>query len=147
MVCLVVIMAALIFSQGDSKYFMITFKQFIENKFEDQQFTDQDGAYSVIDLIDYAQKNKKPEEIEVKELMHNLEPSPEETGSDVPGSPEFIARAEKASLEFPILVIKYSDGLWIADGVHRLWKAVQQKQNYIKGYILNKDEIYPFKRS
>lgn len=126
---------------------MQTFKQFLETQFEDQEFSDNDGIYSVKDLTNYAQNNKQIVNIPSEELMHNLESSPHETGSDVPNSPEFIARAEQASLTYPILVVKYPDGLWIADGVHRFWKATQQGMKYIKGYILNKEEINSFKKS
>ena len=90
------------------------------------------------------QKNKKPINIEIKKLLHNLEPSEHETGSDLPGHPEFIKRAQNASLGFPIILVKYPDGLWIADGVHRLWKANKEGLKTIRGYVYDDAELDNF---
>jgi len=112
----------------------------------DQQFSDKDGTYSVKQMIRYAYDMKSTVELPVKSLLHNLETSENETGDDIPGHPLFIKRAKRASLDYPILVVNYDDGLWIADGVHRLWKAVKiYKLKNIKAYVLDKDELGQFK--
>lgn len=124
---------------------MITFLQFLENyKLEDQTFSDSNGTYNVKQLIDFATKNKKIQNINIKELEHNLEPSEHETGDELPGDPAFIARANKADLKYPIVVVKYNDGLWIADGVHRLWKAKHLKRSHIRGYVIDQSELKKF---
>ena len=124
---------------------MLNFKNFFENvDYSEQEFSDKNGVYSVGKMIEFAKKNKKPIDIEIKKLLHNLEPSEHETGSDLPGHPEFIKRAQNASLEFPIIVVKYPDGLWIADGVHRLWKANEEGKEKIRGYIYNDAELHNF---
>lgn len=112
----------------------------------DQQFSDKDGIYSVKKMIRYAQSTKQVVDLPVSVLMHNLETSENETGDDIPGHPLFIERAKRASLDYPIVVVNYDDGLWIADGVHRLWKAVKiQKLKSIKAYVLDRDELEQFK--
>jgi hypothetical protein len=124
---------------------MLNFKNFFENvDYSKQEFSDKNGVYSVGKMIEFARQNKLPQDIEIEELLHNLEPSEHETGSDLPGHPEFIKRAQNASLEFPIIVVKYPDGLWIADGVHRLWKANKEGLKTIRGYVYDDAELDNF---
>lgn len=121
---------------------MITFLQFLESyKLEDQTFSDNNGTYKVSDLYSFVKSNKQIQNIEIKKLLHNLEPSPEETGEDLPGHPDFVKRAKAAKLVYPIIVVNYPDGLWIADGVHRLWKAKALNHKTIRGYIMNQSEL------
>ena len=43
-------------------------------------------------------------------------------------STQSMARAEKADLQYPIIVVKRQNGqLWIADGTHRAHKAILNK--------------------
>jgi hypothetical protein len=125
---------------------MITFKQFLESfKMEDQTFSDNNGTYSVPKIVNYAKENKKIKEIPMSKLLHNLEPSPHESGSELPGHPEFIERANQTDLIYPIIIVKYPDGLFIADGVHRLYKANSLNQKTMKSYVLNQNELEQFK--
>ena len=125
---------------------MITFKQFLESfKMEDQTFSDNNGTYSVPKIVNYAKENKKIKEIPISKLLHNLEPSPHESGSELPGHPEFIERANQTDLIYPIIIVKYPDGLFIADGVHRLYKANSLNQKTMKSYVLNQNELEQFK--
>ena len=125
---------------------MITFKQFLESyKMEDQTFSDDKGNYSVPKIVKYAKENKKLEHLPLEPLLHNLEPSPYETGHELPGHPDFIARANKTDLKWPIIVVSYPDGLFIADGVHRLWKARSEDMNQVKAYVLDRDELEQFR--
>jgi hypothetical protein len=125
---------------------MITFKQFLESyRMEDQTFSDNNGTYSVPQIVNYAEKNKKIKEIPISKLLHNLEPSPHEEGSELPGHPEFIERANQTDLKYPIIIVKYPDGLFIADGVHRLAKAHSLNYETIKSYILNQKELEDLK--
>jgi len=48
-----------------------------------------------------------------------------------------MARAEKADLQYPIIVVKRQNGqLWIADGTHRAHKAILNKLPSIKARII-----------
>ena len=125
---------------------MITFKQFLESfKMEDQTFSDNNGTYSVPKIVNYAKEHKKIKEIPMSKLLHNLEPSPHESGSELPNHPEFIERANQTDLKYPIIIVKYPDGLFIADGVHRLYKANTLNQKTMKSYVLNQNELEQFK--
>lgn len=110
---------------------MITFKQFLESyRMEDQTFSDNNGTYSVPQIVNYATENKTIKEMPLEPLLHNLEPSPHEEGDELPGHPEFIKRTELTDLKYPIIIVKYPDGLFIADGVHRLAKLTPKPTNY-----------------
>ena len=125
---------------------MRTFKQFLESyNMEDQTFGDNKGTYSVPKIVSYAKENKELKQLPLEPLLHNLEPSPYETGSELPGHPEFIERANQTDLKYPIIVVKYPDGLFIADGVHRLWKANSKNMKTIKAYVLDHDELDQFR--
>ena len=125
---------------------MITFKQFLESyRMEDQTFSDNNGTYSVPQIVNYATENKTIKEMPLEPLLHNLEPSPHEEGDELPGHPEFIKRTELTDLKYPIIIIKYPDGLFIADGVHRLAKAHSLNHKTIKSYILNQKELEDLK--
>lgn len=111
-----------------------------------QVFTDNDKEYKISDIHDFINDNRIPvSELNIATLAEtNLKPSPQDTytGSDYPGSPKFVERAGNASLTFPIIVIKYPDGMFIADGVHRLWKARALGHSIIKGHVISEDELH-----
>jgi hypothetical protein len=109
--------------------------------FYDQTFSDGDGTWKVPDIEEYARTNGKRIKVPVRSLLNNLEPSPRESGDELPGHPEFIDRANEADLSYPIIVVKYPDGLWIADGVHRLWKARDEGLEEIAAYVINHSEL------
>jgi len=125
---------------------MLSFKQFLESyKMEDQTFSDNNGTYSVPKIVNYATENKEIQNLPLEPLLHNLEPSPHESGSELPGHPEFIERAEQTELKYPIIVVQYPDGLFITDGVHRLYKANSKNHKNIKAYLINQNELEQFK--
>jgi len=113
----------------------------VDRPWHDQTFSDKAGEYKVSDILDYAEEHHPKESISVSKLMHNLDPGEYETGDELPGHSEFIKRADKADLSYPLLVIDYPDEeprYWIADGVHRLWKAVHKPENLksVEAYII-----------
>jgi hypothetical protein len=112
---------------------------------EDQTFSDNNGTYSVPKIVHYATENKKIKEIPMSKLLHNLEPSPHESASELPNHPEFIERANQTDLKYPIIIVKYPDGLFIADGVHRLAKAHSLNHETIKAYTINQKELEDLK--
>ena len=64
--------------------------------------------------------------------------TPKATNQQVPLA--WQARADQADPSFPILVIRDSHGLWVADGNHRLWQAFKKKQRYIMAHIITLEE-------
>jgi hypothetical protein len=112
---------------------------FNEN-FHDQTFGDDSGEWPVPEIWEIA-KQTKPLKIPLEKLDHLL--TDPDTSADEPiGSPEFVERSMKADLSYPILVISYPDNnLFIADGLHRLWKAKQLGLKTIEGYIIPREKL------
>ena len=60
-------------------------------------------------------------------------------------STQSMARAEKADLQYPIIVVKRQNGkLWIADGTHRAHKAILNKLPSISAKIIPIKDMAPF---
>jgi hypothetical protein len=58
------------------------------------------------------------------------------------GSPDWAARANRAEMKYPILVIRSpGGGLWVGDGNHRLWRAYQAGQRQIKAYVVDEKNL------
>ena len=108
-----------------------------EIRFYDQIYSDNDGEWDVPDIFEYAKENGKKVKIPIEKLLNNFGPSPYEKPDEIPGSPEFIERSNKSDLSSPLIVIKYPDGLFIADGVHRLWKARDKGLKEVKVYLID----------
>lgn len=103
-----------------------------------QHWTSDGNRYNVGSLYQYAEAVTEPEQIPLDSLMYGFE----HTNLDEERwSPEFNARCQEASLDYPILVVQDKKGrLWPADGNHRIGKAIIQAQEMILGYIvLEKD--------
>lgn len=111
-----------------------------EYRLADQTFSDSDGSYNVADLYELAKAKGQPQDLKISDLLHNLDPSPEEEGEELPGHPDFVSRAEAAG-DFPGVVVNYPDGKWVADGVHRLWKANRDKRLEFPAYMLNQKDL------
>jgi hypothetical protein len=109
--------------------------------FYDQTFSDDKGTWNVPDIFDYAKKHGKRTNIPIEKLLHNLEPSPHETGDELPGHPDFIERSNAADISYPIIVVRYPDGLWIADGVHRLWQAREKGLTSMDAYLIDESDL------
>jgi hypothetical protein len=126
-----------------------------EDSWRDQTFSDTmlDGqviSWRVGDIFDYVDGRGYPVQIPVEFLEEdNLQMSPEDVADEVVGSPEFIARATQSDLSFPIIVVRYRpswrdpDGaLYIADGVHRLWRAINEGYETIDAYLIESDDLW-----
>ena len=111
-----------------------------EYRLADQTFSDSDGSYNVADLYELAKAKGKPQNLQISDLLHNLEPSPEEEGEELPGHPDFVSRAEAAG-DLTGVVVNYPDGKWVADGVHRLWKANRDKKLEFPAYMLEQSDL------
>ena len=123
------------------KLLLETWKKYIEEStkaWDQQEFGDARGTWIIGDLHKYIQENGiKPQSFSVEELAkNNLDP--EEGAHTSDATPEdFESRAHSSDLQYPIVVVEYPDGLWIADGVHRTWKARASGQQQIIGYLLD----------
>lgn len=126
-----------------------------EDSWRDQTFSDtmSDGqviSWKVGDIFDYVDGRGYPVQIPVELLEEdNLQASPEDVTDEVVGSPGFIVRASQSDLSYPIIVVRYQpswrdpDGaLYIADGVHRLWKAIDDGYEFIDSYLLEEDDLW-----
>ena len=104
------------------------------------------NSLPTIDVLYDFVKDKRVYNIPIKKVIHELQPTPWEQGEERPGTKEFIARADKADLTYPIIVFKSkSNKLHIMDGVHRVYKARKAGNKYIKGHILTHEQAVKFK--
>lgn len=56
--------------------------------------------------------------------------------------PHVLDRVEKSNLDYPIIVIKTTDGRYrIPDGHHRLQKAINNKIPCIKAYVIELEDM------
>lgn len=134
-----------------------TFKQFFEanhRPFYDQQYSDGGKVWNVVDIEKYAKEHGRKETVSIEELERHLEPTDEESTDERPDTPEFAERAMKANLSYPIIAIDYGGdrgpngyladydkGLWIADGVHRIFKAKHSGHKSIDALIITDEEL------
>lgn len=111
-------------------------------EYRDQTFSDDTGEYNVGKIIDYARQHTTPEDLDVSELAAtHFHPSQQGNTDEPPGSPEFVARANRADASHPIVVFQYPDGKWVADGAHRLWQAHARGMKTIKGFLLHHSHL------
>ena len=108
-----------------------------------QSYSDSHGEWSVQDIIALAEQ-KRLQSFDTRELAEiAFMPSSEEEFDEVPGSPDFVRRAERSDLSYPIVVVQYNDGKFIADGNHRLWKALHiEGRDKIDGFLLTEEELH-----
>lgn len=115
----------------------------LERPFGEQTFSDSVGEWAVSTLSNFA--SEKPlQEFCTEELAEiAFQRSSEEGFDETPGSPEFIERAKASDLNYPIIVVQYPDGKFVADGNHRLWKAKEiLGKDTISGYLISEDELH-----
>lgn len=109
---------------------------------EGQSYSDNNGEWLIIDILDYVKKHSKLLFFDVDSLSEvAFQESNNENFDEAPGTPEFIERAMRSDLKYPIIVVRYNDGDLIADGNHRLWKARAQGLKKIEGYLLYEKEL------
>ena len=113
-----------------------------------QIYSDDTGEYNVGDIHAHARRNGKLQSFKIKDLEElNFQPSVNEHATDQPGSAQFVSRALKTDLSRPIHVVRYPDGDFIADGVHRLWHARSKGHTAIKGYLIDSKTLPAIKKS
>ena len=112
-----------------------------ETLYNDQTYSDGTGEWRVGDIIDCAQ-NKPRQDLDVEALFAVNFDTSDDSFDEAPGSPEFVERAERSDLNYPIVVVRYPDGDFVADGNHRLWKAHSGGMKTIKGYVITVKELH-----
>lgn len=107
---------------------------------QEQVFGDARGTWRVGDLFDYASNGYDLQEILISDLEENNLNDGGQTTTDT-SKEDYVSRAMAANLDYPIIVVNYPDGPWIADGTHRAWKARALGVPYLMGWILDWEEI------
>ena len=112
------------------------------HNFDGASYSDGKKTWNVGTIYDYV-KHKEPGNLDIDKLFEEaFSGDLSEKFDEEFESKEFIDRANKSSLEYPIMVLKTSDGfLDVIDGNHRLWKAKQRGHRLISAYIITEDEL------
>lgn len=105
--------------------------------FADQTYSDRSGNYSIVSILDYCNRKKRPVSLSVSQLVDNNQ---QIRSVDV-GDEPFSSRADRADLDYPIVAVYYPGSIRIADGEHRLHKAYSLGLDSIKGYLISGKEL------
>jgi hypothetical protein len=105
-------------------------------------FSRHGNVWQVKDIIDQIKADAlKPESRDVPTLYEYVKGRPN-TYMEEFESPEFMARANSASLDYPIVLLETDKGKTvIVDGNHRIVKAFHQQIPEIEAYILKEDVL------
>lgn len=108
---------------------------------EGQTWSGDDGIeYSAPKLVAWARSITKPRPLELAEFADEFREGRHH--SDEPDlSPEFIRRAERTDLSFPVLVATSPSGYVIIDGRHRIFKALRAGLTTIPAYVVPLDKL------
>ena len=115
--------------ENQMKLLLEQWRKYITEDWRDTSWETDDGKVSIGDVIDYL--GDETVDINVLELSRQLPPLPT-AGAE---------RVAAASLEFPIIVVKFGGKYqFVIDGNHRLQKAIDEKVESIKAKILVLDD-------
>ncbi len=111
-------------------------KSVFESVFHGQVYELDGVGYDVPKLTYFAEENYPAIDIPLKDLTMSK-------SDEKHGSKEFKKHAKKVKHKvFPIVTVSRNDGiLQIADGNHRAWRAAEEGELTIKGYIIPQDEL------
>ena len=110
------------------KLLLENWRKYITEDWRDTSWETDDGKVSIGDVIDYL--GERTIDINVLELSRQIPPLPTD-GAE---------RVAAASLEFPIIVVKFGGKYqFVLDGNHRLQRAIDEKVESIKARILDLD--------
>ena len=113
------------------------------SKFKGSKFGDEEGnLFSVEEVYDFVKKNKqkyfKPN-FPISKIENNLEWWDKLYSLD---NKEHKKRMMAADTSYPLLVLKDKNGLSVADGLNRLYKAVNvENKDKIDIYLVDKEDI------
>ena len=115
--------------ENQMKLLLEQWRKYITEDWRDTSWETDDGKVSIGDVIDYL--GDETVDINVLELSRQLPPLPT-AGAE---------RVAAASLEFPIIVVKFGGKYqFVIDGNHRLQKAIDENVESIKAKILVLDD-------
>jgi hypothetical protein len=112
--------------------------------FKSQFYTDNTGKWRISDIVKWVKDNKlSVVSLPIKALVaDNLKtPYYDNDFDESTYSADFIERAEKANTSIPIVVFDYPDGMFVADGLDRLWKANKDREGKIKAYFIDSNSL------
>ena len=110
------------------KLLLEEWRKYITEDWRDTSWETDDGKVSIGDVVDYL--GEKTVDINVLELSRQIPRRPTTAA----------ARVAAASLEFPIMVVKFGGKYqYVLDGNHRLQKAIDEGVESIKARILDLD--------
>ena len=113
------------------------------SKFVGSEFGDEEGnIFSVEEVYEFVEANKEKyfkSNFPISKLIHNLEWW--DKNYDI-NNKEHKRRMMNSDTSYPLLVVKEKNNLSVADGLNRLYKAVniENKKN-IDIYLINKEDI------
>lgn len=102
-------------------------------------------TYSVPALSQWAKVNLRPQQVSLEWLRQNINEQGFDTLWEQPDpKDEFYTRSASADTNYPILIIKEQNTMWIGDGNHRIYKAIHiSKQNALPAYIIDVRQLPP----
>lgn len=127
---------------------MKSFRHYIaEENWEDQNFSDGKNKYSVIKVVEWAEKNGKYVKcLPIKDtdgLKWWNKLYGDEDGN--PKNKKQRESLEKADFSYPILVIRIGDKLSVADGLHRTKKASMSGKKCLPAYVIDNEDLKKIK--
>jgi hypothetical protein len=107
-------------------------------KMEGQTYGDGQHEWHVPALAQHAAENYPVTQVPVEHLKHVIH----DASTDEPwGSPAFHARAMRADTKHPLVVVQHPDGMHVADGMHRLYRHIQNGATYVPAYVVPHDKL------
>jgi len=110
------------------KLLLEQWRKYITEDWRDTSWETDDGKVTIGQVVDYL--GEKTVDVNVRELSQQIPRRPTTAA----------ARVAAASLEFPIMVVKFGGKYqYVLDGNHRLQKAIDEDVESIKARILDLD--------
>jgi len=102
---------------------------------------DKGNEVTLRDILEYFKDNNiKPKSFNTNKFFYKISDGKEVLNIIEKGGDESRKRVEKASLDYPVIVVKKEKDIkYVLDGNHRLQKAKDNNENKIKVYILDLD--------
>jgi hypothetical protein len=125
---------------------MKTFSQWLEttnwfgtSDYRPSRFPE-DKVYNISKLAAWAKDKITPTKLSIADIEARYMWAEGLFTKNVPK--EWLDRSMSTDLSFPIIMLQYPDGKWeIIDGNHRAWKAWNEKEDSIKGYLIKSDQM------
>lgn len=111
----------------------------IRESLDAQHWTSGDKRYNIQRLYDFAEASTDPEDVPIDSLMYGFRHTDVD---EEKWSPEFVRRCQEADLSYPILVVQDAKKrFWVADGNHRVGKAIMQGLEMVPAYVVRERDL------